>query len=92
MNISIHGLIGECNEEYRRRQQHAKEEASETQSAYANTQNSKALLAQRIGGYIQFKNRRTGKNDISFYSNAVQASSNSHSNCCKYLDIIFTAK
>ena len=36
--------------------------------------------------------RRTGKNDVSFHSSAVQAGSNSHSNCCKYLDIIFTAK
>ena len=59
MNISIHGLIGECNEEYRRRQQRAKEEASETQSAYANTQNSKAPLAQRIGGCIQPKKTNT---------------------------------
>ena len=59
MNISIHGLIGECNEEYRRRQQRAKEEASETQSAYANTQNSKAPLAQRIGGCIQPKKANT---------------------------------
>ena len=61
-NISIHGLIGECNEEYRRRQQHAKEEASETQSAYANTPNSKAPLAQRIGRYTQPKRANSNKN------------------------------
>ena len=34
----------------------------------------------------------TGRIDVSFHSNAVQAGSNSHSNCCKYLDIVFTAK
>ena len=34
----------------------------------------------------------TGRINISFYSNAIQASSNSHSNCYKYLNIVFTTK
>ena len=37
-------------------------------------------------------NNSTGRIDVSFHSNAVQAGSNCHSNCCKYLDIVFTAK
>lgn len=49
MTISIYGLIGECNEEFRHHQQHKKEQAQETANPYTSV--SKAPLTKRIGGY-----------------------------------------
>lgn len=66
MTISIYGLIGECNEEFQRQQQHEKEQAQKTANIYTSI--SKAPLAKCIGGYTssQIQNTNQTKNSC-FY-------------------------